>query len=682
MRLNFQNKQTMKKSLLFILFFTASLCLMSQSGNVIFQESFDSDILSGWSMTDDGAANWSLGTSNNAGGLPNELQLAWTPVFEGITRVVYMTPINFAGIESATLSFKHDVYVFEDCATIGFATSSDNGSTWNTAWSKTYYESGEYIVEDTFSSVDMGKDNVMLCLYFEGTTYNINFWYFDDISIISYNQVDANLIDINNYEYAIFGENEISFTLQNTGSNNIETFTASYTIDGETVTETFNTNIPTMESESFIFETKHSMELGSHQLEVEVTSVNGISDENQSNNHAEKEIISVIGITQKIPMIEHFSSSSCGPCVEVNAIMEEFTNDNAGKFTYVKYPLNFPGTGDPYYTSEAGVRKSFYGVNGVPKIFFDGIFDISYAIEQEELEAKLETPAIANIRGSFNMDGNTINITADFMSYIDMNNMKAFISVNEKTTTENVSSNGETEFHHIMMKMLDNAEGNDLNITAGEYKRFEFSYDMSSTHVEDINDLEVALWLQDIESKEIINSRFAYEYTEHVYPVQNMTLEEDGNNNLVISWEAPQNENASGYNIYVNNELVAENISELSYQHPLSEAGFYVVEVVALYDDKSSVGVVKTIDAELNINENTDVSINIYPNPAKDLIKLSVVSGQQSTVRIYNVLGMMVDEIEMSSNEIEINVSSYKPGIYFINVETSNGNIIKKMIVE
>ena len=94
------------------------------------------------------------------------------------------------------------------------------------------------------------------------------------------------------------------------------------------------------------------------------------------------------------------------------------------------------------------------------------------------------------------------------------------------------------------------------------------------------------------------------------------------------------------------------------------------------------VGVVKTIDAELNINENTDVSINIYPNPAKDLVKLSVVSGQQSTVRIYNVLGMMVDEIEMNSNEIEINVSSYKPGIYFINVETSNGNIIKKMIVE
>ena len=656
--------------------------MMSQNGNVIFQESFDDDILSGWSITDGGAANWSLGKTNNAGGLPNELQLAWTPIFEGLTRVVSTTPINLEGIVTATLSFKHDVYVYEDCATIGFATSSDNGNTWNTAWSKTYYESDEYIVEEAFNSPDFGKDNVMLCLYFEGTTYNINFWYFDDILIVSHNQVDANLIGINNQEYTLFGENEISFTLQNTGANNIETFTASYTIDGETVTETFNTNLATTESEDFTFETKHFFELGSHQLSMEITSVNGISDENQANNDAEKEIVAAIGLADKIPMIEHFSSSTCGPCVEVNAGMEAFTNENEGKFTYTKYPMNWPGSGDPYYTSEAGIRKTFYDVSGVPKIFFDGIVDESYAIEPEELEAKLATPSIVNIRGAFNMDGNTINVTADFMSYIDIDNMKAFISVNEKTTTENVGSNGETEFHHIMMKMLEDAEGNDISISAGEYQSFEFSYDMSTTNVEEISDLEVALWLQDAETKEIFNSRFAYEYTEHVYPIQNMKLEEDGNNNLVISWDVPQNDNASGYNVYINNILAAENISELSYEHPLTETGFHVVEIVALYDDKTSVGVIETIDAVLNINENASGNISIYPNPAKDVIKLSAISCQPSVVRIYNCLGMLVEEIDVNSGEIEINVSDYNSGIYFIDVETSNGNFIKKMIVE
>ena len=95
------------------------------------------------------------------------------------------------------------------------------------------------------------------------------------------------------------------------------------------------------------------------------------------------------------------------------------------------------------------------------------------------------------------------------MSYIKIDSVRAFISINEKTTTENVATNGETEFHHIMMKMLADDKGNPINLKAGEYKRLEFSYDMSQTFMEDINDLEVALWLQDNETKEIYNSHFA-----------------------------------------------------------------------------------------------------------------------------------------------------------------------------
>ena len=71
-------------------------------------------------------------------------------------------------------------------------------------------------------------------------------------------------------------------------------------------------------------------------------------------------------------------------------------------------------------------------------------------------------------------------------------------------------------------------------------------------------------------------------------------------------------------------------------------------------------------------------NLNIYPNPAKDFVKVSTDNGQQSTVRIYNTVGMLVEEIEMNSGEIEINVSDYKSGIYFINV---NGKV-EKLIVE
>ncbi len=76
----------------------------------------------------------------------------------------------------------------------------------------------------------------------------------------------------------------------------------------------------------------------------------------------------------------------------------------------------------------------------------------------------------------------------------------------------------------------------------------------------------------------------------------------------------------------------------------------------------------------VDIEEVEETEINVYPNPAKDVVKLSVVNGQLSVLKIYNMLGMLVDEIEMDVNNMEINISDYNPGIYFFNI---NGEVVK-----
>ena len=43
---------------------------------------------------------------------------------------------------------------------------------------------------------------------------------------------------------------------------------------------------------------------------------------------------------------------------------------------------------------------------------------------------------------------------------------------------------------------------------------------------------------------------------------------------------------------------------------------------------------------------------------------------------------MLVDEFEMNSDEIEINVSDYRSGVYFVEVYTANGSVTKKFIKE
>lgn len=58
-------------------------------------------------------------------------------------------------------------------------------------------------------------------------------------------------------------------------------------------------------------------------------------------------------------------------------------------------------------------------------------------------------------------------------------------------------------------------------------------------------------------------------------------------------------------------------------------------------------------------------------------LQQSSISYQQSVVKIYNALGMLVDEYEMNSGEIEINVSDYNSGIYFIDLD----GVMNKVVV-
>ena len=81
---------------------------------------------------------------------------------------------------------------------------------------------------------------------------------------------------------------------------------------------------------------------------------------------------------------------------------------------------------------------------------------------------------------------------------------------------------------------------------------------------------------------------------------------------------------------------------------------------------------------EININYN----IKIHPNPAEETVKLSAIGLQLSTVRIYNYLGTLVEEIEACSNEMEIDVSNYNPGLYLFNIESENKIISKKIVIK
>ena len=674
----------MKKTLFLALGLLLSVTIFAQEKSFLIKETFDSTSLpNGWLVYGYGTTNWKISLTDRAGSECNELMLYFDPGFNGISRLVTKA-VNLKDIEKVAISFKHYLDNFSGSSKIGIATSSDNGVTWNEAWSQTYSQTGNYVVNKVISTPDMGESRVKFCLFFEGDSYNLYSWHFDDIEVFVQKNIDLRILSIDVPEIVEAGETEVKFTVQNIGKETIKSFQIeTANIDdsycGTMDVQSFETELAPFETKQFTLNRAFVLNPGNYNIPINITEVNDTQDNDESNNYLDKNFAVTMGSAQRIPMIEHFSSSTCGPCKEVNVNMNKLTANNPGKYTYVKYPLSFPNPGDPYNTEHANVRTLYYGVTSAPHLFLDGGNQGFGAIKAQNFETQYNTPAYVNISGAFDVDYDSIRIVADFMSYANINNVRAYVSVNERTTTKNASENGETEFHHISLVMSDDAEGRIVNIKAGEYYRMECTLNITETFMEDIGDLEVALWLQNYETKEIYNSRYAYEYTRHCYPVRNLKIDVKGNERNV-SWEAPEQGNPIGYNVFINNELVLENTTELSY-NTTSDGKLFLVEVVAVYEnDKTSVGVVKKYAYGDNILEHNKLECNIYPNPVNDKLYIETQTLTQ-TIEIYDIYGRLQDyKTTRLQGNVAIDVADLKSGIYFVKVNTEKGNIVKRII--
>ncbi len=90
------------------------------------------------------------------------------------------------------------------------------------------------------------------------------------------------------------------------------------------------------------------------------------------------------------------------------------------------------------------------------------------------------------------------------------------------------------------------------------------------------------------------------------------------------------------------------------------------------------------IDVNNNINNITDISktsnIVIYPNPAKNYI--TITGKDIKSVMITDISGKLVLNIKIYSSKTKINMRDQQEGMYFVKVQTKEGIIVKKILVE
>ncbi len=543
----------------------------------------------GWSI-DSNAANWSTKPSNNAqGGSAPEAKFNSNPAFNGVSRLISPS-LDLSGIQKLNLQFNHYVAHYNSGYEIGVATRSQNGE-WTVVWSLTpNAEIPAQVVDIEITNSDVGTTDFQFCIYFSGLSVNIYQWFIDDIILFPVYETDLQLQNINIKDILVKGDiMQVSGTLLNLGANNITSFDINWQWDnGEIFTNTI-ADINVAYTESFEFSSDYLLslpsELGEYNFKLWLSNPNGVDDYFEDNNLIDKTVELANMAVQRLPLFEEFTSSTCSPCAYFNEhVLMPLLAANEDKYTLVKYQMNWPGSGDDYYTAEGGVRKTYYGVSGVPTLFTNGGEGAEFQFEFDEYYAQQTKMSIV---ASHQIVDNQITVKTAIVPYDNYDNLTVHIVVIENVTTENVGTNGETEFHNVMMKMMPNAQGTTTSFEAFNTWTTELSADLSQTFVEETGDLSVVVFVQNNSTKEVFQSIYSIENENLLLPPTNLQLSEN-EADITLNWN-PSPE-ADSYNIYRNNVLINTIQADANYFTDQNlENGIYRYQISAVYNNLESI---------------------------------------------------------------------------------------------
>ncbi|KAF0202545.1 MAG: hypothetical protein FD170_1719 [Bacteroidetes bacterium] len=703
----------MKKTLLFLVGILMSTLLSAQ---VLFEESFSGPTFppSGW-MVFGNMQNWASSATNNASGVAPEMHVKGTPSFTGTQRII-SPQINTTGNTMVIIRLKH---MFDHTdgnsspITLGVDTRSNNGA-WNSVWSvAATTDIAAQTLTIAVSNANVGASNFQFSIYVNGSSANMKEWFIDDVQVVVPLERDAalSMIDVP----ALFvGNKAVKGSFSNLGEVAINSADVSWQAnDGDIFTTSFSgLNITT--GNAYNFECADSLVLpsGIYDLKVTVSNVNGLGEDlDPSNDLMIKSISIPTALIAYRPLIESFSSSTCPPCEPFNTnSLNPFVQQNGDNLTMIKYSMNWPGSGDPYYTADGGVRRTYYGVNSVPDLYVDGKKTATNAAAlNAAYNLTYGTYTYVDVVSTHEIQGNNVIIDANIVPYANYPNVKVHIAILEELTTGNVGTNGETSFHHVMMKMVPDANGTTANLVSGETLNLKHTVNMSTTFVEEMDDLLVAIFIQDNSTKGIYQSDYSLEVGAATsINIDNNAVNVPINQTFIIDYSQPVRM-IGGAAITNSNVAQLINFREDGSTGPL--VGFTATinaaktQIVVTpnpslkYDQRyyfqslavENVTGVPTLPLSRTFSTllNTGVPVKpvsatkIYPNPANNMLYINDITGidRADIISVVGNVVMRINNFSTSRGEAGIDISSLPSGMYFIRLSGSEKETTTRFII-
>jgi hypothetical protein len=334
---------------------------------------------------------------------------------------------------------------------------------------------------------------------------------------------------LNISDYKLTGEKlSIEGVIKNIGTANLTSFILEYQANEANPVSYSLTDLNIAPNATYTFKHPDSLvisEAKTYSISVTLKEPNG--DENFSRSQS----INLQGLVDILPRVllhESFTSSTCGPCKAGNTNLKNVLNSvDENQWANIRYQMNWPSTGDPYYTLEGGVKRDLYGITAVPFLVVDGKWGGNSGDYTKAIFDRLAAiPAITALSATAETVGKTVNagITITPATTMNTQNLRLFAAVVEKNTTKNKKSNGETEFLNVMKKFLTDVNGNPIgNFEVDIPQTIDLSYTFNGDYrlpsdagspinhatehsVEDFNNLIVVYWIQNMQSGVVLQS--------------------------------------------------------------------------------------------------------------------------------------------------------------------------------
>lgn len=84
----------------------------------------------------------------------------------------------------------------------------------------------------------------------------------------------------------------------------------------------------------------------------------------------------------------------------------------------------------------------------------------------------------------------------------------------------------------------------------------------------------------------------------------------------------------------------------------------------------------------LGVNEaEPEINIGMYPNPTQDNFTIEALDNLILEISVYTVSGIRIYSAQINDHMCDVNTSAFKSGLYLISVQTENGWVYKRLVI-